>query len=135
MDIIFPDDGLVSALQQLVSGDKITYDLFVNDITPSLGDTISTYVLGSGASIPAVNVPTANWTFTSTVAHLGSIQSPPIVFTSSNLLPLTIYGYIAYVVGSGKLLLAARFDTSRTLNPGDTTTVTPIMGNFSGLSS
>lgn len=142
MDQIYPDDGLIWWLQQMVGqglASGVEFDLFASNITPALTDTVSTY----SGSIPSwagyggpIAVAGSAFTFVNVVAHLGSAQAPNVAFGNSSGSTQQAYGYIIRNPGGTKLLAAARFDSAPlSILNGAFQLVTPIVGDFSGLTS
>ena len=137
MDQIYPDNGLVYLLQQIVagSGSGLYWRLFENNVTPSLADTLGTYTLSS-TSWGRIQVAPANFTLTQVAAHQGSAQATNIVFTNTTGVPKTVYGFVIEDPAEAKLLAAARFDAAPiTIADGGTLVVTPIVGDQSALTS
>lgn len=135
MDQIYPDTGLLYALRQLV-GTKLTYTLYTNNHAPTLSDTLASYTALTGFGSTPIDVLIAAWTFANVVGHIGALQAPNIAWTNGSGSPWTIYGY--YIVDStGSILFAAaQFDGAPiTVAPSAGIQVTPILGDYSALSS
>jgi hypothetical protein len=136
MDQIYPDDGLLYLLRQMLGTGGWNYDLFVNNYTPTLDDVIGDYTLAAWSGYAQINVPTASFTFSQVAAHLGSLQAPNIVFTNGTGSPVSVYGYVIRDSTNTYIVASARFDGAPIVIPaGGNQLVTPILGDFSGLSS
>lgn len=135
MDQIYPDNGLVYLLNQMVQNGFV-FDLFVNDAIPTLNDTSASYTIASWTGYASIAVTGSAFTFSQVVAHLGFLQAPNIFWTNASGSPQTVYGYIIWDVAKTYILAAARFDAAPIVIP-DTGNqlVTPIIGDFSGLTS
>jgi hypothetical protein len=137
MDQIYPDDGLLKQLNVTVQngGSGLNWDLYYNNVTPSLADTLATYQLAStGGYCAAQNLVAAAFTLQQVSGHVASIQAPDLVFTNTAGVGTTIYGYTIYESGTSKLIAAARFDNPLSFPIGGTIVVKPIMGGYSALS-
>jgi hypothetical protein len=135
MDIIFPDNGLVRILLNMVS-DGFVYQLYTNDYTPTLDDTISSYSQANWSGYAPVTVLASDFVLEEVTAHVGGIQAGPIAYANTSGSDQVIYGYFVTDLSATYLLAAARFDLSPiTLPNGSVYTVVPLVGNFSGLTS
>jgi hypothetical protein len=136
MDQIYPDNGLVFLLKQMVGGSGVVFDLFVNNVTPSLNDTPATYTIASWTGYASLPISPSAWTFSQVVAHLGFLQADNIFWTNSSGSPQDVYGYLIWDSTKTFILAAARFDGAPiTIPNGGIQMVTPIIGDFSGLTS
>ena len=136
MDQIYPDNGLVYLLQQMVGNTGLIYDLFINDVTPTLNDTPPTYTIAAWSGYASIQVNPASWTLYGVLAHLGSIQAPTLYFANSSGSPQVVYGYVIWDPTKTYIVGAARFDGAPvTIADGASYSVVPILGDFSALSS
>jgi len=148
MALIVPHQGDIQLLTDLLSsGENWLLGLFNSNITPSETDVAATYtahetaftgysrktltrsVSGSTWSTPIAQAPSGSpaWSSRNQVGH-SQYGSSPQSFTCSGTGD-TIYGYFVLGATSGNLILAEAFAASRTLNNGDSLSLTPIFEN------
>jgi len=135
MDLIFPDNGLVFQLEQILNA-TVKYRLFTNNITPSLSDTVSTYTEAVFSGYAPVSQTFSNFTLNGVTGHNGYALAAPINFTNSSGSSVNVYGYFVTDTTGTILLAAARFDSAPVAIPGGgSTQVVPTWGDFSQLTS
>jgi predicted ATP-grasp superfamily ATP-dependent carboligase len=135
MDQIYPNEGLIQLLQAGITP-KVTVHLYTTNTPPSPASTLGGFTEAGWAGYVAVDVLVAAFTFSSVVGNVASLQAPNVLFSNGSGSPVTAYGF--YVTNSaGTLVLwAAQFDGAPiTIPASGTYQVTPIIGNYSGLSS
>lgn len=138
MDQIYPDNGLLELLKsgaRSIGGTGRYWAIFVNNVTPGLGDTIATYTQAGAVSTGPLLVPYTSFTITSVAAHLGAIQAPPLTFTNTSAGALTAYGYFVMDDTQTFLTAVARFDIPKPYGNGVSIPVTPIWATLSQLAS
>jgi hypothetical protein len=135
MDLLFPDNGLVYQLTQILTT-NVKYRLFANNVTPTLNDTLATYTEASFAGYAAVSQNWSNFTINGVANHQGYALAPPVTFTNTSGSTQTVYGYYVTDDLNTTLLAAARFDGAPISIPtGTGYSVVPTWGDFSQLSS
>jgi hypothetical protein len=135
MDLLFPDQGLVYQIEQILAA-GVRYHLFVNNITPTLGTVLSGLTEASFTGYASVSLSWSNYTLNGVSGHNGYALAPPIVFTNSSGSPQNVYGYYVTDSANTLLLAVALFDSAPVSIPnGGTETVLPTWGDFSQLSS
>lgn len=99
--------------------------LFVNDVTPGDTDVAETYTEMSTLGYASKTLTLASWTIAqATGVAEGSYAQQIWTFTSGTA--VVIYGYFVVDSGSGVLLWAERFGTSKTVQTnGDQLLLTP----------
>jgi hypothetical protein len=135
VDLLFPDQGLVYQLQQILTA-GVKYRLFVNAITPTLGTVLASLTEASFSGYAPVSLSWSNYTLNGVSGHNGYALAPPIVFTNSSGTSQNVYGYYVTDSADTLLLAVALFDGAPVVIPtGGTETVLPTWGDFSQLSS
>jgi hypothetical protein len=137
MDIIYPDDGLLYVLNQLIagSGSGLYWQLFTVNVTPSLSDTLATYATLPG-SWAKVQLAASAFTLQQITVHVGTVQAANHTFTNTTGSPVDVYGYLVIDATDSKIVAAARFDGAPIVVPaGGTISITPILGDESELAS
>lgn len=130
---VYPDQGLVAMLKTIVenAGDGLTWALFTNDEDVDEESVLADFDLADVAW-GQVNLVAADFILTQVVAHVGSIQADPIVYTNAELVSVDVYGYVVFDPVLQILIAASRFDSApRVLSPGGQTSVQPILGDYS----
>jgi hypothetical protein len=141
MDQIYPDEGLVYAILQVLLGDAaagMQWDLFTNDVTPTLNTVLSDLTLATTGWTNSGNLLTpSDFTLQQVTAHIGSAQAPNIAFTNMTGVDQNVYGFCVHNTAFPKKLFAvARFDSAPiVVHDGDSIPVIPIIGDYSGLTS
>ena len=131
--ILIPDIGEIEVLKDLLGKQLIgdlTVKLFVNDITPSNGDTLATYIEMSTLGYAPKTITPAGWTIIPTLNKaLGTHTMLTWVFSAGA--PVTIYGL--FVVDSrGALRWMDRLETPLDVGQAsDSLSITPRL-SFSG---
>lgn len=134
MDLIFPDDGLVEQLTRILNG-GIKYHLFTNNVTPDLGDIVSTYTEAAWTGYAAVAQSFSDYAINGVSGHNGFAIATPISFSNSSGGSVNAYGYYVTNTAGTKLLAAARFDSAPVSIPNSgSTQVVPVWGDLSQLS-
>lgn len=134
MDLLFPDSGLIYLLKKAV-GSFLIYDLFINDYTPTLDSTLANFNRAVWSGYAPIQVPLANWTTENVAAHLGTLSAMDILFFNTSPSPVTVFGYYVKDSTDTVLVAAARFDLAPVvIGVGNNTSVTPLLGSYSGLS-
>lgn len=135
MDLIFPDAGLVEQLTRILNG-TVKYRLFTNNVTPSLGDTVSTYTEAAWSGYAAHSLTFSDYAINGVSGHNGFAIGSPISFSNSSGGAVNAYGYYVTDSGGTILLAVARFDSAPVSIPsGGNTSVVPVWGDFSQLAS
>src|SRR4051812_4198071 len=150
MALLVPHEGELQILTDLLgqgSREDWQLGLFNSNITPSEGDTASTYTAHEAAftnyarkpltraigatywNTPVSQAPSGSppWSSRSQVGHsqYGSAAQSWTCGATGD----TVYGYFVLGATSGKLIFAEAFSTSRTLANGDTIQVQPVFEN------
>lgn len=127
------DDMLTEQLEAWIAwvatGDDWTMVLYINDFTPVPGTVYSDYEPADFPGYLDGTIPAANWGAVAVVAHVAkSVNASPCVFVANDtgFVSQTIYGYAA-LDGDGNYRYGERFTTPKSIEPGDTLTVTAIM--------
>jgi hypothetical protein len=135
MDLLFPDQGLVYQLQQILTA-GVKYHLFSNNYTPTLDTLLSNLVEASWSGYTAVSLTWSSYSINGVSSHSGFALASPISFGNSSGSSQNAYGYYVTDSGNTLLLAVARFDAPPVVIPnGGTATVIPVWGDFSQLSS
>jgi hypothetical protein len=135
MDLLFPDQGLVYQLQQVLTA-GVNYHLFTNNITPGLSTTLSGLTEAAWGGYAAISQSWSNFSTNGVSGHNGFAIAAPINFANSSGSPQSAYGYYVTDSGNTKLLAVALFDSAPVTEPsGSQFTVVPTWGDFSQLSS
>lgn len=135
MDLLFPDQGLVYQLSQILNT-TVNFHLYTNNLTPTLSTTLSALTEAAWTGYALVGQNWTNFTLSGVAAHNGYAIAPPITFNNGSGSTQTAYGY--YVTDSANtiLLAVARFDSAPISIPaGGNYPVVPTWGDFSGLSA
>jgi hypothetical protein len=134
VDLLFPDQGLVYQLQQILTP-TVHYHLYTAPTTlPTLSWLVATLTEAAFTGYAAISQAWANFILNGVQAHSGFAIASPITFTNSSGSPVNVYGY--YVTDSTDtiLLAIAQFDNAPIAIPaGQTLTVIPVWGDFSQL--
>jgi len=135
MNLLFPDDGLVYQMQQILTA-QVKYHLFVNNYTPTLGDTIASF---TEATWTGYTIPTVAWSdfaINGVTGHNGYAIAPPVFFANSSGADQSAYGYFVTDLAISKLIAVARFDSPPVVVPsGQALPVVPVWGDFSQFST
>jgi hypothetical protein len=135
MNQIYPDEGLVDQLK-LITGVTYQVCLFVNNITPDRSTVLSSLTEASYSGYTRSTVNSSDWTSSGVVGHVGYIAAPPVAIANASGTDQSAYGYFITDPTHTRILAIARFDSApRTVHNGDSFIVTPVWGDFSGLSS
>lgn len=137
MDQLYPDEGLIYMLEKIADaeGSGLYWRLYENNVTPTLATTVADLTLSS-TSWGRIQVDVSSFTLEQVTSHVGTIQAPNITFTNSTGSSKTVYGYALLNPAEDMLIGVARFDDApRVIPNGSTTSVTPIIGDKSDLSS
>lgn len=132
MNQIYPDDGLLAMLLDVVTAGGLDFHLFTNNYTPVRGSLIGNFTEAAWAGYAVVNVLPAAFLIQSVSGHVGTIIAPPISFANTSGGVVNAYGYYATRHSDGKLRFAARFDGApAVILDGGSQQVTPILSDFS----
>lgn len=135
MDLLFPDQGLVYQLGQILQT-NVSYRLFVNNIVPNLSTLLANLTEAAWSGYAAVPQNWTDFTIFGVAAHNGFGLAPPISFSNTSGATVTAYGYFVTDPGNTLLLAVALFDGAPVSIPtGTSYNVVPTWGDFSGLSS
>jgi hypothetical protein len=135
MDILFPDNGLLYQLKEILTP-GVEFHLFTNNYTPTLGDVLSSYTIPTWTGYASISQDWLDFTISSVVGHNGFAIAPPISWTNSGSSAVDIYGYFVLDPTTTFVLQAARFDGAPIVVPaGGSIQVIPTWGDFSQLSS
>jgi len=137
MDLLFPDQGLVYQLSQILTG-GVKYRLFTNNIVPGLSTTLAGLVEAAWAGYAPISQSWSNFTTNGVSGHNGFGIAAPINFANTSGVNQSAYGYyVTDPAGSPTMILAiALFDSAPVVVPnGGQITVVPTWGDFSQLSS
>ena len=138
MDLLFPDEGLVYQLQQILTP-GVRYRLFTAPAAITLGQTLASLTEAAWSGYVPVLQHWSDYAGLSGVSgHNGFGIAAPISFNNTSAVPVSAYGY--YVTDPAgpptKLLAIALFDNPPVNIPaGGSTTVVPTWGDFSFLAS
>lgn len=131
MNQIYPDVGLVPWLLRMAVGDLL-YHLFVNNVTPNRETVLADLTEASWSGYAAIGVPAADWTLSAVIAHVGTIQTPPIVFDNASGSNQSAYGYYVTDALGLELLAIGRFDGAPLTKPtGSAFVLTPTLSDLS----
>ncbi len=135
MNQIYPDVGLIPILRRIVTP-SVVYHLFVNDVTPDRDSVLGDFTEMTASGYAEIVVDEADFTLDGVTAHIGSLLAAPIAFENTSGGALDAYGYFATNAAGDELLACARFDSAPVnKEDGESWLVTPIVGDFSGLTS
>lgn len=135
MDQIYPDNGLVYMLKSVVYP-TVNFRLFVNNLTPGLGNVPSDFTEAAWSGYSAQSVAEASWTFSQVTSHVGSLQAPNVSFANTSGSSQNAYGYFVTDSTNTYVIFCARFDAAPLVIPnGGALPVTPIVSNYSALAS
>lgn len=135
MDLLFPDDGLVYQLSQILQT-NVTYRLFTNAITPTLSTVWANMTEAAWSGYAAQTQSWSDFTINGVAAHNGFALASPISFDNTSGSTQQAYGYYVTDPSNTKLLAVALFDGAPISIPtGTSYNVVPTWGDFSGLSS
>jgi hypothetical protein len=134
MDQIYPDVSLVPLLQ-LLAANGFHFHLYTNNATIDRAITLGGLTEAAWSGYAPVNVTSGAFTLSSTVGHVGSLLAAPIAFVNASGSSQTAYGYFITDTANTTLYAAAQFDSAPiTKVNGDSWIITPVIGDFSGLS-
>jgi hypothetical protein len=135
MDLLFPDQGLVFQLEQILNA-GVKYRLFTNNIVPTLSTILSGLTEAAFGGYAPVALTFSNYTTNGVSGHNGFAIASPITFTNSSGSSQSVYGYYVTDSANTVLLAVALFDSAPVVIPNaGTETVVPTWGDFSQLSS
>jgi len=135
MNQIYPDVGLIPLLRRIVTPDLV-YHLYVNNFTPDRDTELADLTEMSASGYSEITVDDSDFTLEGVAAHVGSLLASPIAFVNASGGALDAYGYFVTNAAGTELLACARFDSAPVNKAdGESWLVTPIVGDFSGLSS
>lgn len=135
MDVIFPDPALLFMLRRVI-GVGLLYNLYRNDHTPTLSDTLASYQPAVWSGYAPILVPAAAWIISSVTGHVGDLEALPIAFFNTSPAAVTVYGYYVTDSTGTNLVCASRFDMAPVrILTGAFHSVQPILGSYSGLSA
>jgi hypothetical protein len=133
MILIFPDTGLVTMLQKIVTP-KVTFNLFINDVHPTADTLLSNLQRANWSGYAPIDVPASAWAFTNVTAHVGEISATDIFWVNTSPAVVQSFGYYIVDDTGTVLLAAARFDNAPYVTvPLHSFRVSPLLGSFSGL--
>lgn len=133
MQQIYPDNGLVWMLQQVVQGTSSNFNLhlFTNNIVPSLADTVGTYTDPGHSFNSPTQLGAGDFPSSGVAAHQGYITGPPVVFTNTTGSSQTVYGYFVTDPTNTYVFASAAFDTPVVVPNGGSIPVIPVLGDSS----
>lgn len=134
MDLLFPDTGLVYQMSAVLTN-KVNYHLYTNNYTPTLSTVLGDLTEAAWSGYAAITQQFSDFTLNGVAAHNGYAIAPPITFANSSGVSQTAYGYYVTDHSNATLLAVALFDTPLVLPTGVGGNVTPVWGDYSGLSS
>lgn len=135
MHQIYPDAGLDQFLVRQLTP-SLKYHLFDNNVTPDRDTVLGDLNQISGGTTSPITVAVASFTLSGLANHVASRLAAPIAFVNGSGAPASAYGY--YVTDSTDTFLfaVARFDSAPVVKAaGESWQVTPIIGDYSSLSS
>jgi len=130
---IYPDEGLITALLRIVEndGNGLTWALFSNDYTPGPESEYGDFTMIADLWARTILLA-SDFTLTQVISHVATIQAAAIVFTNSEAVSRTAYGYFIFDHVDEKVIAAARFDEGATvIAAGGSKTVAAIIGGYS----
>lgn len=132
MKQIYPDEGLQFLNRRAagLSGDPLQWQLFSNDVTPTLDSVLDDFTLIDWDD--PIELASGDFVGEQLVAHVASITAPNAVFENASGVDKEVYGYVV-MDPSGVLLVAvARFPGAPiTVANGGSQAVIPIIGDYS----
>lgn len=135
MHQIYPDQGLVDLLTRMATA-SLQYHLYTNAATINRDTVLADLTEMAITGYAAVTVAAASFTLSGVASHIGSLLAAPISFNNASGSPADAYGYYVTAAGGTHLLAVAQFDSAPvTKADGESWLVTPIIGDFSELSS
>lgn len=129
MDLIYPDNGLLTTLHTIVEngGSGLQWYLYTNNATPSKASVQSDFTFVSGDFVATLK--SVDFVFDQVVGNIGYIQANNQSKTNSSGGSKSWYGYIVRDNVNNKLVAAARFDDAPRVIPNTgTTQIVPILG-------
>lgn len=130
---IYPDQGLTQMLKVVVEngGNGLTWALFTNDEDVDEDSLFADFNLAD-VTWGRITLHAADFILSQVVAHVGTIQANPNVYTNTELVAVSVYGYLVYDGITQRIFAAARFDDGpRVIAPGGQTTIQAILGDYS----
>lgn len=135
MHQIYPDAGLDGFLLRMLDP-SLKYHLFSNNVTPDRATVLGDLTEISGGVTSPITVALASFSLSGIANHVASRLAAPIAFVNGSGSPANAYGYYVTDAASAILFACARFDSAPVSKAdGDSWQVTPIIGDFSSLSS
>jgi len=135
MNQIYPDVGLIAILTRIVTP-SLVYHLFTNNVVPDRDTELADLTEMAASGYVEIVVDDSAFTLDGVAGHVGSLLAAPIAFENTSGGALDAYGYFVTNVAGDELLAVARFDSAPVnKDDGQSWLVTPIVGDFSGLSS
>lgn len=135
MNQIYPDAGLIPILRRIVTP-SVVYHLYTNNVTPDRDTVLGDLTEMTAAGYVEITVDDSDFSLDGVAAHVGSLLAAPIAFENTSGGALDAYGYFATNAAGDELLAVARFDAAPVNKAdGEAWLVTPIVGDFSGLST
>lgn len=127
---VVPDEGKIEWLARALLGsglniDDYVFKLYQNNYTPVDGSTASDFTIATFTGYANVTVAHGTFPTPTITSHVAISAVTPINFTCTGGSSQTCYGVVVIGSVSGKVLLAALFDTPRVMTTGATETITP----------
>lgn len=143
--LLCPNEGEVKLLSELTAnGENHLLKLYKNDYTPTETDTLASYTIcdfdgyvdktltrgngGSNWQTPTSETPTGSSPWSAEAAAARSVYGTAAQSWTCTGTGNTIYGYLLVGATSGKVIVAERFASPRTINNGDSISVWPELG-------
>lgn len=135
MHQIYVDAGLDDFLLRMINP-SLRYHLYANNVTPDRATVLGDLTEISGAVCSPITVALASFTLSGIANHVASRLAAPIAFVNGSGTGADAYGYYITDAADAILFAVARFDSAPvTKADGESWQVTPIIGDFSSLTS
>jgi len=135
MNLLFPDEGLVTQLTRILNG-TVRYHLYTNNLTPDLDTVLGDLTEAAWTGYASVTKTFSDYTISGVAGHAGYAIAAPTSFSNGSGSPVNTYGYYVTDSGSTLLLAIARFDGAPlSIAAAGSLPVVPVWGDFSQLSA
>jgi hypothetical protein len=105
---IYPSNGLIYQLTQIVSGSPVL-GLFTNNYTITDASLFSNLTEAGWTSYARITLTSGNWVSLGVAGGIGTIAYPTCTFTNGSVAAVTTYGYFILDPTSTYLLAAGNF--------------------------
>lgn len=131
MNMLCLNEGKKRVLDMLFSvaanpNEDMQVELYSNDYTPVDGSVFADFTAATFSGAGPVTITNGSMPNATIVSDEGvTTRGAPLSWTHTGGSPQTVYGWFLYGDSTGLAYFAQRFDTPRTMNPGDVEQLDP----------